>query len=56
VLDPTVQLVQPASSIPITAAVAKTEPRRVGRMTPVWHRSYLARRDVEAAGSAPTFS
>jgi hypothetical protein len=55
-LDLTVPLVQPASSMAITAAVTRTEPRRVGRMTPVWHRSYLALGDVEAGGSAPTFS
>ena len=35
VLDLTVPLVQPASSIAIAAAVTRAEPRRVGRMTPV---------------------
>jgi hypothetical protein len=30
--------VQAASSIAITAAVTRAEPRRVGRMTPVCHR------------------
>jgi hypothetical protein len=38
VLDLTVPLVQPASSIAITAAMTRAEPRRVGRMTPVCHR------------------
>jgi hypothetical protein len=38
VLDLTVPLVQPASSIATTAAVTKAEPRRVGHMTPVCHR------------------
>ena len=35
VLDLTVPLVQPASIVAITAAVTRTEPRRVGRMTPL---------------------
>ena len=38
VLDLTVPLVQPASSVATTAAVTRAEPRRVGRMTPVCHR------------------
>jgi hypothetical protein len=44
VLDRTVPLVQPASITAISAAVTRAEPRRVGRMTPVCHRSYLPRR------------
>lgn len=38
VLDLAVPLVQPASSIAITATVTRAEPRRVGHMTPVCHR------------------
>jgi hypothetical protein len=44
VLDRTVPLVQPASITAVSAAVTRAEPRRVGRMTPVCHRSYLPRR------------
>jgi hypothetical protein len=42
VLDRTVPLVQPASITAISAAVTRAEPRRVGRMTPVCHRSLPA--------------
>jgi hypothetical protein len=50
VLDLTVPLVQPASIMAITAAVTRADPRRVGRMTPVCHRSYLARSRARAGG------
>ena len=56
-LDLTVPLVQLASSIAITAAVTRAEPRRVGRMTAVCHRLaptgvHSCRRDGRSRGLA----